>query len=153
MAATGQFGEFFARSDDARGGAALRIIPCRWKLCPSARGTWPVSRGLISRDGAGPEKKIAKNFGGIHKAIVGETIAEVKVSCSAVTALSYSERTPCNTLITISLPVLFMSVPLDRSSASPRKTRRRVMSRAISLCRSHLGLVAEITGIPVRLST
>ena len=61
------------------------------KVCPSARGTWQPSRGLRSRDGANPEKKIAKNLsGGVHKHIVGEAITEVKATFSTASVLSYS---------------------------------------------------------------
>jgi hypothetical protein len=48
---------------------------------PSARGAWQPSRGLRSRYGANPEKKIATDFGDVaHTAIVGEAICEVKAS-------------------------------------------------------------------------
>lgn len=113
MAVTGQIGEVILLEAAMRERVpALPITPCQWKSCPSARGTWRPSRGLRSRDGANPEKKIAKNFSsGVHKHIVGEVILEVKATTSAERALSYSKRAPSNVFITSSLPVLFMPVP------------------------------------------
>ncbi|TIP30538.1 MAG: hypothetical protein E5X67_01580 [Mesorhizobium sp.] len=53
-------------------------------LAPSARGAWQPSRGLRSRDGANPEKKIATDlFCGVHITVVGAEIGEVKTTLVA----------------------------------------------------------------------
>ena len=63
---------------------ALRNHPMWVNAPPLGSGrAWQPSRGLNSRYGANPEKKIATNFDcGVHRTIVGEAIREVKSATS-----------------------------------------------------------------------
>lgn len=56
-----------------------------WVIAPALGSghAWQPSRGLHSRYGANPEKKIATNSDcGVHRTIVGEAIREVKSATS-----------------------------------------------------------------------
>lgn len=58
---------------------ALLILTCRLSVTPRLGAHWQPGRGLRSRDGANPEKKITTEFGcGVHIGIVGDVIREVK---------------------------------------------------------------------------